>query len=83
MEGVLMYLQEPDNINIFFISQATKSEGLWGLGRWAAPGPGRHFLRDYLATLDWNRKAPAPPLPPEILQKTAARYQEALKRLTA
>ena len=52
------------------------------------PGKGqpsfdKQFLRDYLATLDWNKQAPAPQLPPEILDKTAARYQEALKRLTA
>jgi phosphoribosylaminoimidazole-succinocarboxamide synthase len=40
-------------------------------------------VRDYLETLDWNKKAPGPRLPPEIIEKTSAKYQEALKRLTS
>jgi len=43
----------------------------------------KQFLRDYLETLDWNKQAPGPKLPPEILEKTAAKYREALDRLTA
>jgi phosphoribosylaminoimidazole-succinocarboxamide synthase len=38
-------------------------------------------IRDYLETLDWNKKAPAPPLPDSIVQQAAARYQEAAERL--
>ncbi len=41
----------------------------------------KQFLRDYLAGLDWNRQPPAPPLPPEILEKTRNRYQEAVRWL--
>jgi phosphoribosylaminoimidazole-succinocarboxamide synthase len=53
-----------------------------------APGRGqpsfdKQFVRDYLETLDWNKKAPAPKLPPDIIAKTSAKYLEALKRLTA
>jgi phosphoribosylaminoimidazole-succinocarboxamide synthase len=43
----------------------------------------KQFVRDYLETLDWNKKAPGPKLPDEIIQKTAAKYREALDRLTA
>jgi len=42
----------------------------------------KQFVRDYLETLDWNKQAPGPKLPPEILEKTAAKYREALDRLT-
>ena len=43
----------------------------------------KQFVRDYLETLDWNKKAPGPELPVEIIDKTAAKYREALERLTA
>jgi phosphoribosylaminoimidazole-succinocarboxamide synthase len=43
----------------------------------------KQFVRDYLETLDWNKKAPGPELPAEIIDKTAAKYREALERLTA
>jgi phosphoribosylaminoimidazole-succinocarboxamide synthase len=41
----------------------------------------KQFLRDYLLSLSWNQKPPAPPLPEEIIQKTREKYEEALKRL--
>jgi phosphoribosylaminoimidazole-succinocarboxamide synthase len=43
----------------------------------------KQFVRDYLETLDWNKQAPGPRLPADILEKTAAKYREALDRLTA
>jgi phosphoribosylaminoimidazole-succinocarboxamide synthase len=43
----------------------------------------KQFVRDYLETLDWNKQAPGPKLPPDILEKTSAKYREALTRLTA
>ncbi|MCK5341256.1 MAG: phosphoribosylaminoimidazolesuccinocarboxamide synthase [Desulfobulbaceae bacterium] len=46
------------------------------------PSFDKQFLRDYLATLDWDKTPPAPQLPAEILEKTASRYQEALDRIT-
>jgi phosphoribosylaminoimidazole-succinocarboxamide synthase len=46
------------------------------------PSFDKQFLRDYLETLDWNKTAPAPPLPDEILRKTAEKYMEALVGLT-
>ena len=46
------------------------------------PSFDKQFVRDYLETLDWDKRAPGPHLPPEILLKTAAKYREALTRLT-
>lgn len=43
----------------------------------------KQFVRDYLLGLNWNMKAPAPELPPEIVKKTQDKYFEALRRLTA
>jgi phosphoribosylaminoimidazole-succinocarboxamide synthase len=42
----------------------------------------KQFVRDYLETLDWDKHAPGPELPPEIIERTAAKYREALQRLT-
>jgi len=46
------------------------------------PSFDKQFVRDYLETLDWNKKAPGPRLPAEIIDKTVAKYREALTRLT-
>ena len=46
------------------------------------PSFDKQYLRDYLETLDWDKKAPGPELPPEIAAKTAEKYREALRRLT-
>lgn len=45
------------------------------------PSYDKQFVRDWLETQDWNKKAPAPVLPPDVLAKTAEKYEEALKRL--
>ncbi|MGB5218519.1 MAG: phosphoribosylaminoimidazolesuccinocarboxamide synthase [Smithella sp.] len=41
----------------------------------------KQFLRDYLLSIKWNQKPPAPALPPEIIENTRKKYQEALNRL--
>lgn len=46
------------------------------------PSFDKQFVRNYLETLDWNKQAPPPPLPAEIVAKTAEKYQEALFLLT-
>ena len=46
------------------------------------PSFDKQFLRDYLEGLDWNKTAPAPALPDDIIQKTARMYREALVRIT-
>ena len=42
----------------------------------------KQFVRDYLLSLDWDQKAPAPNLPVDIIEKTSERYIEAYRRLT-
>ncbi len=42
----------------------------------------KQIVRDYLETLDWDKKAPGPELPAEIIEKTSAKYAEAEERLT-
>ena len=47
------------------------------------PSFDKQFVRDYLETLkDWNKTAPAPTLPTAVIEKTGAKYREALYRLT-
>ncbi len=46
------------------------------------PSFDKQFVRDYLETLDWNKRAPGPRLPREVIEGTAARYAEALHKLT-
>ncbi len=45
------------------------------------PSFDKQFVRDWLETQDWNKKAPAPELPEEILRQTMEKYQEALRLL--
>jgi phosphoribosylaminoimidazole-succinocarboxamide synthase len=46
------------------------------------PSYDKQFVRDYLETLDWDKTPPPPPVPPEIIKATAAKYREAYERLT-
>jgi phosphoribosylaminoimidazole-succinocarboxamide synthase len=46
------------------------------------PSFDKQFVRDYLETLDWDKKAPGPELPDAIVDKTAAKYREAQRLLT-
>ena len=45
------------------------------------PSFDKQYVRDYLETLDWNKKAPGPALPEEVVRQTAAKYREAQDRL--
>jgi phosphoribosylaminoimidazole-succinocarboxamide synthase len=62
------------------------SSRFWPSDQYLPGGPqpsfDKQFLRDYLETLDWGKTAPAPPLPEEIIERTAAKYREALEQLT-
>ena len=62
------------------------SSRFWELADYA---PGRaqksfdkQYLREYLETLDWDKQYPAPKLPEDVIEKTAAKYVEAYERLT-
>ncbi|WP_436198143.1 phosphoribosylaminoimidazolesuccinocarboxamide synthase [Fontimonas thermophila] len=46
------------------------------------PSFDKQFVRDYLETLDWNKQAPGPELPADIIARTAEKYREAQRLLT-
>jgi len=62
------------------------SSRFWPLDQYK-PGKGqpsfdKQVLRDYLTTLDWDKNPPAPKVPQDIIDKTKARYEEALVKIT-
>jgi phosphoribosylaminoimidazole-succinocarboxamide synthase len=76
-DGGLVLIDEvltPDSSR--FWPADTYSEGT------SPPSFDKQFVRDYLETLDWNKKAPGPKLPPEVIARTREKYLEALTRLT-
>jgi phosphoribosylaminoimidazole-succinocarboxamide synthase len=62
------------------------SSRFWPAGSYRAGGPqvsfDKQFVRDYLETLHWDKRPPAPKLPNEVVQKTSEKYIEAYTRLT-
>jgi len=62
------------------------SSRFWPLAGYDAGGPqpsfDKQFVRDYLETLDWDKRPPAPPLPDGVAASTTARYLEAYRLLT-
>ena len=75
-EGELILIDEvltPDSSRFWPLDKYTPGTG--------QPSFDKQFLRDYLATLDWEKKVPAPTLPEEILVKTGARYEEAVDKI--
>ena len=54
---------------------------LWKPGG-AQPSFDKQFVRDYLEEIQWNKQAPAPGLPDEVVERTQAKYLEAFRRLT-
>jgi len=62
------------------------SSRFWPADGYRPGGPQRsfdkQFVRDYLLTLPWNKTAPGPKLPADVIEKTAEKYREALKILT-
>jgi phosphoribosylaminoimidazole-succinocarboxamide synthase len=62
------------------------SSRFWPAESWQ-PGRGQHafdkqIVRDWSATLDWDRTAPGPEIPPDVVAATQERYAEAYRRLT-
>ena len=62
------------------------SSRFWPADEYQPGGPqksfDKQFVRDYLLTLPWNKTAPGPRLPADVVEKTALKYREALKVLT-
>ncbi len=76
-EGELMLIDEvltPDSSRFWPEDQYSIGQGQSSFDK--------QFLRDYLASLDWDKTPPPPELPADILEKTGARYLEALERIS-
>jgi phosphoribosylaminoimidazole-succinocarboxamide synthase len=62
------------------------SSRFWPKDSYAPGGPqksyDKQFVRDYLETLSWDKRPPAPPLPEDVIERTAAKYREAYRVLT-
>jgi phosphoribosylaminoimidazole-succinocarboxamide synthase len=62
------------------------SSRFWDGAAWkpggAQPSFDKQFVRDYLESIRWNKQAPAPGLPPDVVERTLAKYLEAFRRLT-
>ena len=62
------------------------SSRFWPADTWrpgaSPPSFDKQYVRDYLETLDWDKRAPGPALPANIIARTAEKYAEALVRLT-
>lgn len=46
------------------------------------PSYDKQYVRDYLSTMGWNKRPPAPELPPQVVEQTTRKYREALHALT-
>jgi phosphoribosylaminoimidazole-succinocarboxamide synthase len=46
------------------------------------PSFDKQYVRDYLESIGWDKRPPAPELPPDVVAHTAAKYEEARQRLT-
>jgi phosphoribosylaminoimidazole-succinocarboxamide synthase len=62
------------------------SSRFWPADTWrpgaSPPSFDKQYVRDYLETLQWTKRAPGPRLPAEVIRRTAEKYAEALARLT-
>jgi phosphoribosylaminoimidazole-succinocarboxamide synthase len=62
------------------------SSRFWEGASWqpggAQPSFDKQFVRDYLEAIHWNKQAPAPSLPGDVVERTQAKYLEAFRRLT-
>jgi phosphoribosylaminoimidazole-succinocarboxamide synthase len=62
------------------------SSRFWPADTWrvgvSPPSFDKQYVRDYLETLNWDKRPPGPHLPPSVIEATSAKYHEALRRLT-
>jgi len=77
LDGELIWIDEaltPDSSRFWEASAVEPGK--------TAPSFDKQFVRNYLETLTWNKTAPGPDLPPEVIAGTRSRYLEAFRRLT-
>ena len=80
-------LDENDELVLIDEALTPDSSRFWDAQEWK-PGENpnsydKQYVRDWLETQDWNKTAPSPRLPAEIITATTARYREIQKRLTS
>jgi phosphoribosylaminoimidazole-succinocarboxamide synthase len=78
---------DPDGRLIWIDEALTPdSSRFWPLASYAPGGSqasfDKQFVRDYLLTLNWDKRPPAPQLPPHVINTTAKKYEEALELIT-
>ena len=77
-----------DQDNVMWIDEALTpdSSRFWPSDQYRPGGPqpsfDKQFVRDYLLSVKWDKKPPGPRLPPDIIQTTSLKYEEALRLLT-
>ena len=80
-------LDETDNLYLIDEVLTPDSSRFWATEDYqlgiSPPSFDKQYLRDYLETLDWNKTAPGPELPPEIIENTAAKYKSAYNIITS
>lgn len=79
-------LDESGTLHLMDEVLTADSSRFWPADAWrpgeSPPSFDKQYVRDYLESVPgWNRKPPAPPLPPQVIEQTAERYREALRRL--
>jgi phosphoribosylaminoimidazole-succinocarboxamide synthase len=76
----------PDGIVLADEVLTPDSSRFWEAAAWkpggAQPSFDKQFVRDYLESIRWNKQAPAPGLPDDVVARTLAKYLEAFRRLT-
>jgi phosphoribosylaminoimidazole-succinocarboxamide synthase len=62
------------------------SSRFWPAGQYEPGGPqpsyDKQYVRDYLESIHWDKRPPAPPLPPDVARRTSEKYTEAYRALT-
>ena len=80
-------LDEADKVHIIDEILTPDSSRFWPASEYqtgiSPPSFDKQFVRDYLDTLDWDKTAPGPTLPADVLQQTGDKYRAALRILTA
>jgi phosphoribosylaminoimidazole-succinocarboxamide synthase len=80
-------LDRDDRLTLIDEVVTPDSSRFWPADTWrvgiSPPSFDKQYVRDYLETLDWNKRAPGPKLPLEVIERTGEKYREALRRLTA
>jgi phosphoribosylaminoimidazole-succinocarboxamide synthase len=80
-------LDRDDRLTLIDEVLTPDSSRFWPADTWTVgaspPSFDKQYVRDYLETLDWNKRAPGPHLPREVIERTGDKYREALRRLTA